>query len=1535
MMVFTVDEVKSIESSKFIKANRVKTVDSTMARFINFKLLIVLTIVGGITVAGAAIAWVIAGQTRATQALHDGDAAMAAGSYESAQHLYGKALRHARYREDTGLMIKMSEVITRLPVSDDRDATTHIDSAAYWLRRANRLNPHDETAFQLLMHILMRRGLELRDRNAWDLMYADTQQLLESYPNLPVATKYRGISQIRRLELAETNLTPQERQQAEADFRSTLKSIPEDAEAIHHLARWLTVEAARLDTLGGSPDAAQALRNEAVRLGAESSARHPNDTARLIDHADILDQLDRRDELEAVLNQIETAIPKRPPPPHRTVQAVSILLRFHTDEYAARPGTEILKRCSELVRAVMTRPADEPNLAVALVMLYQYQRKFEEAKALSDQVWQAPRQSNPMDFLARYAAAAAAGQFYIDIGLRQVQALGSSAEREPPLEDVETRLKQYQEEFRGTVDVNELAARVAAARGQWVKASIELDLLTDRTGGRDTYTLYRAAESLANAGELGAAAEHCVRALAVNPDLTLHRHLLAKLYMRAGSLELANEQIAILRQTEPDAESNLQLQLEMMVRQKKFVEADQLLEQVAIEDDPGLCLVLADLYQGADRIDQCRSLLVNAFRANPANLRVLTWLLHVTDDEAAQLALIDEARSTSIASTELDRLAMFVRGELDVEEKLAIGKKVGVGNSDPTVRASIDRCTALIKDGNREGALGELAKLDRNETGQIVAIWNLFQTALEAGDWETAEVLLTPAREVRDGRGADLAQGFFYTGQLQMQQGNFDRAIDNFHEALSIRRVYSDGWRMLGDALLGNRHLNAARDAYETAVQQRPINVLALNGLARVHDLRGEYSAALAILRKAHQTVPDDQRMTEHYLRYELEHGDPETVVSARRQMAQKEPEDLQNRRGLVLALTAQKRFPKAMDELQRLVDEEGSTLSNVITAAEFLAASRGRQIAIKALMQYIQNQGDHATVDDFLLVGRQLWKLGEVKLARHAYRQGMALEDAQRRPVTRELARRLLKSSVDLEEAEKLYGLLWRENKTDPQLLLSYAETLSKNGKWEDTNTLLQDTVADQGYTLSLLRLMARVAARNGDLPRAESLVEQALHKNPKWPPLLLEKAIIMASDPSRIEEVRRLLDKALDGDPTLVEAMKLKARLAADQGEIMTAVREYEGVLRHDPRQEDVRLALASLYVRTDQQRKLEDLVDDSARHFPESTMWKRHQARRAMRDGHVDISLEIMHDAFATERTALVLSELVAFQIKAGREREALDSLRSEINLVKESPILQALRAQALLKLGRHDEAMAVLRSASKGIDDLDDLRLFHTQIATYLDAETVASVIFSATKWPRDIWGQMVLAERETRQGRHKTALARLEPLRPGVAERPEREQIYFYELYSQALRMLNDFPGAAAAYHAILNLDPDHVGAMKSLVALRLKDPSGHEEALTLAQRAAGLRPNDPTVTDMLGLVYLIMGEHQQALETLEASVRQKPMPKNCLHLAAVLLNLKQIDRAEEILDRARHLAEKQGDQATLQAVDKRLQFIEELRTAVP
>ncbi len=1499
-----------------------------MTSHLNKKLIIVLCACVVVLGAGLSGGWVLATRARAGAAFREAEAAMAAGDFELAIKRYAKAVRHRNYSTNIDLMLNASEAHRQVQVSEVREAWKNLAQMIQWLRMAIRVDPRDGRALQRRMELGMRMGREFGAVTTWDTMHHDTQELLRQYSDLPLAIKYRGISQVQRMVLAPTNLTAEERSQAGLDLRTALEQVGFERETVEYLAVWHQLEADRLGGPGGNKKEASNHRREAMSLTARGVADHAEDPRWLVVHLSNLFRIGEYDQAQSHLGTVQRLLSEQSADPRLARQAAALILRLHERTQTARNRTQtrgVIRTCAALIQDVLEKHPDSSSLKLALARIHMHLDERDQARKMFEQLWQSRPPGMPFEFVKQNGAWVAAGLGYMELELVDARSVTDREQREERLAKIEQGLARIKAEAGDIAAIDDLSGRISAVRGNWVKAGIEFDRLSDRYGGGDVQTLERSAAIRFKIGEWGAAADNYRRILEIRPDRTDIRKRLTRVYLVGRRFDEADKQIERLVKDDPGDSSIRILQIESLVRQKQFEEADRLLEQLGASISPDEAIALGQVYASAGHTDTAQELTLIVFRSNPRNIAALFALVNMTQDQSEKLAYIEQSRKAGGDAQRLEVVAQFVDGDLDPKEEILRRRRDALKHLSDPVIATIREYERHVDANDRAAADNILSRLDRDGGIYILVIHNLFRQALARKDWQTAERMTAHARDALGGQGADVAKGSFYLGRLDMARGRFDQAVANFRAGLEHRPIYSHGWRMLGDALAQVKEFGPAIAAYRNAVSQRPDSLRALVSLAKMYDQRGEPREALNVLRQAYQYNPDDYKVANVYLDFELRHGDAERALNLRRKIAEDDPDNLHNRRAVVETLTRMRRKRGAMVALKKLLADTGSNTANNIVASYVIALTHGPTASAGGLVRYIQDNSEQVTSDDYRLVGRRLMELGSETYALSAYRQAISSEDPNTQPATRELADLLSRSDDGAGKAEELYKKLLEEFPSEVRIARAHILMLLKTDRFDEAETQLKKLVAAHGEDLSTLVLTAQLHAQRGHLDEAIAACDRAIEQAPHLANLYVTKAKLVARDPQRYGEALSIVDRAVALDPLLVSARQTRSRIHRRQGDIDAAIREYEQLLDKSSRHTGARLELAELYNVAHRFRKLETLLADSEKLYPSDPVWPQRQAAAAMRSNDVEAALEKLERVFELAPEPKSLFALVSLHMTAGKPADALQALDANETLVTSEPRLQAQRGRALWMMGRKEESTEAFVAALRQAKGTDQLLAARNQIVTAHGLAGAAKLMLKTFDDSPPFIVQVAVAELLITDGRFDSAVTRLKDLNPQVNKISTELKTYFHQTYATALHRAGHAKQAEAEYRRLIELTPDNATALNNLAFLLVDHLDRPADAVEASKRALRLWPGNPLIMDTLGWSLFKTGEVDRSRQLLEACYRLRPSAAISLHLADVLEHVGQAPNAIEVLTSGKALAERSRDQATLRLINERLE----------
>lgn len=159
-----------------------------------------------------------------------------------------------------------------------------------------------------------------------------------------------------------------------------------------------------------------------------------------------------------------------------------------------------------------------------------------------------------------------------------------------------------------------------------------------------------------------------------------------------------------------------------------------------------------------------------------------------------------------------------------------------------------------------EAELQGQLNLFRAGTSRVARLLTPFEEALllhEQGDAKAADCYLEAINE-----GDNIAEAYCNLGILNLEQGQFARALDNFTLSLKSNPRHVEAHYNLANLYYDACDLQLARLHYEAATQIEPGFSLVYFNLALVYHRLGNLASATAALEKYRELEPDDEEIT-------------------------------------------------------------------------------------------------------------------------------------------------------------------------------------------------------------------------------------------------------------------------------------------------------------------------------------------------------------------------------------------------------------------------------------------------------------------------------------------------------------------------------------------------------------------------------------------------------------------------------------------------------------------------------------------------
>ncbi len=1432
--------------------------------------------------------------------------------YREASVQFGKAL--AKERRDLQLILRYADCVNNFDVRDTKSARNYIDQVRKLLLDAIDLDPGNPEPFERWMQLMQTIAIDLNSSEAWNAMYDRASGTLSVRPDMTAAQRWRAIATAHRAAFVELN--EEELRTAEEYLRRWAADEPNNSQAIRALVTLLVNRADRMAQQRELAQTLAALRGETRAMLWAAVEANPADLELKLDLAEVLLRNNDLTAAAAVTAELEAALLQQPQQTRLVLRLINLLPM--TDRGQTDPSDEGAGRIADnpgLIRAVtlleQAAAAAPKDIAVRLALGRSLRLRNQNERAM--EALQAARSldvtGTPLTVFSHEEHRLQASAQYLDLLLATLDTIPDATARQARIDQAADVLRQLKAALpKENPSIVLLQGKLELAQGKLAEALITLDRANGLFNNANPEAAMLSAVAQIGMGELGAAMNRLQTVVSLRPSFVEARRRLAQLHLQMRQFPQAQDQAQQILELEPGDPAATEVLAVCHAQAGQTDKAIAIYEQLLKQNDRA-ALPLAQLLVTAGRKPQALAVLQRAFEKNPTDLALLQRLAGLSEDPKQTAVWIAQARAADKEGKLAQSLGLIEKQLGDPEALKAYVQEMIANQQDPLAR-HLGMYRFLMQTGKTAEARRELEQAARVRPDDPAVVEALFEQALASGDLTQARQLAERAKQLN----LDQAQGAFFEGRVALQANQPAQAIALFKRGLSLRPVYSEGWRSLGEAQQRSALLNDALNSFKQAVAQRPDNVRALVGRATTLAAMRRHREAIDSLTEALQFAPRDANLRNAYLSLEESHGDAPKALAMREQLARTEPSDHANRRALALARARGGQLDSALADLDRLIQELGPEPANLEAKALVLASAGRADEARQLLQQRIHELGPKAQVLDWVLLAQFLDRLGDSAVALSAYQKAIELEDPQLRPVSRELADRLFDRGEN-DQAIEHYRRVLTSAPDDTRVLLRLAEALLRSGEagLPEAKRLIQrvEPTGEAGYPY---RLIAQLIARaNKDDAAALRELNAAIEQQPNLAPAYLYRADLRFNVEAERRQVYADLNRAIELDPTLSGAYHLLATAQLRDAAGGEAAATLERLLQVVPNDLRARARLRDLYAQSRSFGPLRKLLADSRQLFPTMREWVVWQAELEQAEGKLEAAAERYREVLKAAPSVDVLLALATVLVTNNRAEEALATLREYPELVSAQPLLQGARGMALAKSGQTDPSLAAFAMALRDAPSFQQVLYIVQMLIRAFGEEAASSHLRTLVQGERAFAAGLVLAQVDSARNRFQSAYDRLAALRVSgpAPELGSELQVTFDRLFAVSAQQVGDMAEAQKAYERLLEKSPDDLQSLNNLAFLfgQVDQP---QKGLPLAERAHQLSPRDAQVLDTLGYLQLRVGKVDEARQTLQSSVDIKLMGQNALHLGQAMLAFGDRANAVEWFRIAQREAAKEG-----------------------
>jgi tetratricopeptide (TPR) repeat protein len=506
----------------------------------------------------------------------------------------------------------------------------------------------------------------------------------------------------------------------------------------------------------------------------------------------------------------------------------------------------------------------------------------------------------------------------------------------------------------------------------------------------------------------------------------------------------------------------------------------------------------------------------------------------------------------------------------------------------------------------------------------------------------------------------------------------------------------------------------------------------------------------------------------------------------------------------------------------------------------------------------------------------------------------------------------RLFMTEQKTADAEQVLKLAIRNNPKSAEYLERLAWHYGSLGRRDDMVGVLQQIKSHAAEWGAVNQVVGDFYVRIGDADSALREYREGIVKDPKRKASYQHSIIEVLQRQGKLAEAAEVNNEILKENPKDVDAKSLAATFLLDQGDINKATTELQAVVTSSPdnavahyqlgraliasgRREDARqhyekaiqlrrdmvgprLGLASLQVTHGEFQAALDSVQEILKLDPNNVGARLIESDALLgqkKYGDSDTLLAGMLKSNPSSPDIYYQAGVSA--LAQGKVKDAQTSfMRSyELNPNNSRGLLGVV--EAYIRDGKPDAAMQLLQSESKKAPNRLDLPLLMGTTAVregkYSEAlgyfDRVLNGLDKKSKGRGDIY--LEIADAYRRAGDRNNAIINLQKAREILPEN---------EIVLSSLGLVLDQAGhkteARQAYEACLKVNPNNAVVLNNLAYLMAESNADLDMALQYAQRAKGLNPNLPEISDTYGWILLKKSLPEQAIPVFKDLVARVP-----------------------------------------------------------
>lgn len=685
--------------------------------------------------------------------------------------------------------------------------------------------------------------------------------------------------------------------------------------------------------------------------------------------------------------------------------------------------------------------------------------------------------------------------------------------------------------------------------------------------------------------------------------------------------------------------------------------------------------------------------------------------------------------------------------------------------------------------------------------------------------------------------------------------------------------------------------------------------------LAETYEKLGEYQAAIVELRRVIEDDPNNAEAKLRLGRYYLAAGtrDSKNFDEARKLAEEVLENDPDNVQALLLrgnSYAGLQEFDRSVESFQQALQTDPDNLDAYLN----LGASRfGQQdpvAAEKAFRDAIEKHPDSAKA--YLGLGNFYLYSKRPDDAEKSFRKAFELEPSNsaallslvrlyllnREPEKADatfdqaiasakdpLPLQLLRAGYFLsqhrtDEALDLLHTLRQEHPDNRAVAVQLAQIDLATNNLDETGAILSELLEANASDAQAHFLKGRLEIQRKDFDSALAEMNRAIELSPGLVPAYLSKVDLL-QERNRLPEAEKTARQVLEIDRNNLSGRAKLAKLLAlrrqSQSDIDNALSEANAVLAQQSNNVDALSAKAESLLALQRLPEARQVFEQLHEGNPQNPFFLHRLGIIAAKENKTDQAVHYFHQALAAHSELTdVLNDLVAVYVQTGQSDRALKELDDLQAKSDKKQVFHVLKGRVYWGAGETDRAEREFRRAVE-LDPGD----YHAYV----------------------LLGQLMMSEHKMAEAvREADALVAANPQFPagyllrGMYKNASRQPQDAIDDYRKALQL---FPEDNAGYAAAAN----------NLAWILAEQGEKLTEALTLAQKARQIDPQNAHYADTLGWVYYKMGNYTLAVDQFEYSVNQgQTQPQHYYRLGMAYFKKGDANHARQSLRKALELS---------------------------